>query len=202
MYDQLAPHTARNFRPIADVLRTEFRGIGDVLEIGSGNGQHATLFAAEMPHLRWQTSDLEEHHHTIKAWLAEAQLPNVLPPLSLDTMTAMMPAETYDAVFSANTAHIMPLAAVRKMFALVAGVLRRDGLFCLYGPFRQDGDFNSDSNARFHETLRAGDARMGIRDLEELVGFAAEDALYRVRSYAMPANNLLIVWSKYAGGGP
>jgi SAM-dependent methyltransferase len=198
--DGLAPHTARNFRPIADILRTEFSAVTEVLEIGSGNGQHATLFAAELQHLRWQTSDLVENQAAISAWLAQENLDNVLPPLSLDTLTAVMPPESYDAVFSANTAHIMPVAAVEKMFALVAGVLRPGGLFCLYGPFRQDGAFNSDSNARFHNALRAGDAGMGIRDLEVLDRFAAADALERVRSYAMPANNSMFVWSKCGGG--
>jgi cyclopropane fatty-acyl-phospholipid synthase-like methyltransferase len=196
MDDRLAPHTARNFRPIAEVLRTEFSDRSDVLEIGSGSGQHATLLATRLRHLCWQTSDLEENHAAINAWLAEAKLPNVLPPLAVDTMTAVLPGASYDAVFSANTAHIMSMTAVEKMFSLVARVLRSDGIFCLYGPFRQAGMFSSDSNAQFDASLRSRDASMGIRDLEDLDSFAAAGGLQRLRCYSMPANNLLLVWSR------
>ena len=106
-----------------------------VLEIGSGSGQHATAFAMELPHLSWQTSDLEENHDTINSWLANAAVGNVLPPLSLDVRTAPAPSARFDGVFSANSAHIMSAPAVAKMFAFVANILRDDGVFCLYGPF-------------------------------------------------------------------
>lgn len=199
MSEELAPHTARNWQPISDVLRIEFASIRDVLELGSGNGQHATLFAAAMRHLRWQTSDLDESHAAINRWLTQEKAPNVLAPLALDVMTATLPANTYDAVFSANTAHIMSLPAVEKMFALVARAVRAGGVFCLYGAFRQGGIYNAESNARFHATLRARNASMGIRDLEELDAFAAAGGLQQLRCYAMPANNLLVVWSKALG---
>lgn len=194
--EPLAPHTARNHGPILNVLREELRDVGDVLEIGSGNGQHATLFAAELSHLRWQTSELDENHAAINRWLAGTALQNVLPPISLDVMTANLPANSYDAAFSANTAHIMHLAAVEKMFALVALVLRAGGVFCLYGPFRQNSVFNADSNSRFHESLRGRDSAMGIRHLEELDRFAAVGGLTRQRLYAMPANNYVAIWLK------
>lgn len=199
MKRNLNPHTARNFQPIADVLRAEFNRVTEVLEIGSGSGQHATLFATAMPHLNWQTSDLDENHAAIDAWLAEEKLPNVRPPLSLDVTTAVLPAAGYDAVFSANSAHIMPISAVEKMFSLVATALRPGGLFLLYGPFRQDGEFNSDSNAKFHATLQAQNSGMGVRDLEDLDRFASIAALKRLRCYAMPANNLSLLWFKGAG---
>ena len=192
----LAVHTARNYEPILEVLRDEFQGIQSVLEIGTGNGQHATLFAVELDHLIWQTSDRNENHEEILNWLAGAGLPNVLAPLSLDVLDASLAADTYDAAFSANTAHIMSLIAVEKMFALVAQALRTDGVFCLYGPFRQNGEFNTDSNASFHESLRAGDSTMGIRHLEDLDRFAATGGMRRKSLYAMPANNFVAVWHK------
>ena len=192
----LTPHTARNCEPILGVLREELRNVAEILEIGSGDGQHATIFATDLSHLRWQTSDLDENHAAINRWLARMALPNVLPPFSLDVMNAALPANSYDAVFSANTAHIMHLAAVDKMFALVAQVLRAGGVFCLYGPFRQNGVFNTESNAGFHESLRARDSGMGIRHLEGLDAFAAEGGLKRQRLYAMPANNFIAVWRK------
>lgn len=195
----LAPHTARNHRPICEVLQREFAARRDILELGSGTGQHATLFATAMPQLRWQTSDLAENHAAINDWLAQARVPNVKPPLLVDVMTADLPARSYDGVFSANTAHIMSLAAVESMFALVARVLRMAGVFCLYGPFRRGGAFDTESNARFHATLQARDADMGIRHLEQLDEFAATGGLQQASCYAMPANNLTVVWTKTPG---
>ena len=191
-----APHTERNSQPILAVLRSEFRQAGCVLEIGSGNGLHAVAFGAELGHLEWQTSDLDDNHAAIRACLADAELPNVREPLSLDVCTAALPANSYDAAFSANTAHIMSIAAVARMFALLAGVLRGEGVFCLYGPFRQGGDFNADSNAEFHRSLRRQDPDMGVRNLEDLDEFAAAGGMTRLRLYAMPANNHIAVWSK------
>ncbi len=192
----IAPHTRRNSEPILEVLRHEFRRANSVLEIGSGTGQHAVAFAAELGHLVWQTSDLEQNHAGIRAWLADASLPNLREPLSLDVRTATLGGKVYDATFSANTAHIMSIAAVKKMFALVAGALQSGGVFCLYGPFRQDGEFNTSSNAEFHESLRSQDSAMGIRHLEELDEFATTGRMRRERLYAMPANNLIAVWQK------
>ena len=194
-----APAAERNAPAIVDVLRVELAGAREVLEIGSGTGQHAVAIGAALPDIRWQTSDLELHHAGIRAWLADAGLDNVREPLALDVQTAELPAAHYDAVFSANTAHIMSFAAVEKMFALVAGALRPAGKFCLYGPFREAGAFSTESNAEFDRSLRATDPAMGIRDLEALDAFAAADRMTRARRYAMPANNLLVTWTKDEG---
>lgn len=189
-------YAARNTAPILEVLRHEFAGVRDVLEIGSGTGQHAVALAGAMPHLSWQTSELPEHHASVNAWIDSVDLANVLRPLDLDVRRASLPAESRDAVFSANTAHIMSIDTVRTMFMLVGGVLRRGGRFCLYGPFRQSGMFNATSNAEFHVSLRARDPDMGIRHLEALDEFARDASLARARMYAMPANNHLVVWHK------
>lgn len=192
----IAPHTGRNRAPILEVLRNEFRHARSVLEIGSGTGQHAVSFAADLGHLVWQTSDLDQNHEGIRARLTDAALPNLREPLSLDVRTAVLGEKTFDAAFSANTAHIMSIAAVEKMFVLVASVLRSGCVFCLYGPFRQDGEFNTSSNAEFHKSLRSQDSAMGIRHLEELDEFAATGRMRRERVYAMPANNIIAVWQK------
>ena len=196
MHDRpVAAAATRNADPILEVLRHEFRNSTDVLEIGSGTGQHAIHFAASLDHLQWQTSDLEENHPAIRAWIADARLPNVREPIALDVTTADL-STSYDAVYSANTAHIMSIDEVARMFALAARVLRPDGLFCLYGPFRRFGQFNTDSNARFDASLRARDPSMGIRDLEELDAMAATDGLHRQNLYAVPSNNLVVIWKK------
>ena len=191
-----AESAERNGAPILDVLRSEFARCTKVLEIGSGTGQHAVRFAKELPFLQWQTSDLDENHDGIRAWVNVSGLPNLLPPLSLDVLTADVPATSCDAVYSANTAHIMGIAAVQKMFALAGNVLTDGGVFCLYGPFRQDGEFNTPSNAAFHQTLRLQNPEMGIRHLESLDDYARDHHLARVRLYAMPANNHIAVWHK------
>lgn len=191
-----APATERNSSSILGVLRIEFRGCRSVLEIGSGTGQHAVTFASELPHLTWQTSDLDENHQGIHAWLAAANLPNVRRPLSLDVMSASATAHSYDGVYSSNTAHIMSYAAVVQMFVLVGRVLQDNGVFCLYGPFRQNGRFSTQSNASFHDSLVARDSAMGIRELEDLDALAIDAGLHRSGLYAMPANNLLAVWRR------
>ena len=186
----------RNAPAILEALQREFRGTTDVLEIGSGTAQHAVTFAAAMPGLRWQTSDLEENHPGINAWIDAAGLDNVLRPETLDVRAGHVDAASYDAVFSANTAHIMGIDAVRRMFSVVGDALRADGVFCLYGPFRIGGAFNTVSNERFDASLRQRDKAMGIRDLEMLDEFGASCGLQRQRLYAMPSNNYLAVWTR------
>ena len=191
-----AEAAARNEAPILEVLRQEFGGCARVLEIGSGTGQHAVGFAQVLDHLFWQTSDLDENHPGINAWIAAAGIENVGAPLSLDVRTAELPQLAYDGAFSANTAHIMSLDAVGRMFALVGTVLRPRGCFCLYGPFSIDGRFNTRSNAAFDAGLRARDPLMGIRDLQALDTLGRTHGLERQRLYAMPSNNHIAVWNK------
>lgn len=187
-------YAERNGPAILEVLRDEFSAASRVLEIGSGTGQHAAHFAGALTHLQWQTSDLAENCDGINAWVRSSGLSNLKPPLSLDVRTARLPGKSYDAAFSANTSHIMSLDSVERMFVLIGQVLEDDAVFCLYGPFRQAGAFNSPSNARFHESLRARDPAMGIRDLEILDEFGMNNGLARRRLYAMPANNHIAVW--------
>lgn len=186
----------KNAAPILEVLRHEFRDCGEVLEIGSGTGQHAVTFASDLDYLGWQTSDLDENHAAIEAWIASSGLTNVHAPLSVDVRTAELAPDAYDAIYSSNTAHIMSMDAVLDMFALVARALRPGGIFCLYGPFSRDDRFNTPSNEQFDRQLRARSPRMGVRDLAVLEEHADRRGLKRENLYAMPANNLLAVWRK------
>jgi cyclopropane fatty-acyl-phospholipid synthase-like methyltransferase len=190
-----APATGRNRDAILEVIQTEFGDRHSVLEIGSGTGQHAVYFGAAMPWLTWQTSDLAENLQGISSWIDDSGLPNVRQPILLDVERPDSNGGDYDAVFSANTAHIMSTQAVRCMFDIVGRLLPPGGLFCLYGPFNQNGRFTSASNERFDQSLRRQNPAMGIRDLEELDDMARQSALRRRRLYAMPANNSLVVWS-------
>lgn len=191
-----AESAARNARPILQVLQKELRHSRTVLEIGSGTGQHAVCFASALPHLCWQTSDKVENHAAINAWISDSDLENIQRPLALNVLDAALESSQYDAVFSANTAHIMSFAAVRKMFALVGHSLNQLGSFLLYGPFLIDGEFTSPSNQHFDASLRARDPSMGIRDLAALDELGVTNGLRRDGLYALPANNMLAVWRK------
>ena len=190
-----ASAAARNAAPIAGVLRHEFRDCSSVFEIGSGTGQHAVTFAAALPGVTWQTSDLRQSHEAIRAWIADSGLENVLPPRDFDVLTAAAPSRRYDAVFSANTAHIMSYEAVCRMFEITGAMLGDPGVFCLYGPFSRGGSFSTESNAAFDASLRTRNAAMGIRDLDDLEDLGRQNGMELARTYAMPANNLLTVWT-------
>lgn len=191
-----SPASERNKRPILEVLRVEFQDVRNVLEIGTGTGQHAVFFAEAMPQLTWQTSDLLENHEAIRARLARGAPSRVKPPLLLDVEDSALPPMFFDALFSANTAHIMSIRGVQRMFALAGRVLPDGGKFCLYGPFNFEGEFSSESNARFDASLRQRKASMGIRDIGDLDRFAGDSAMVRLRLYAMPAMNHIAVWQK------
>lgn len=186
----------QNKQPILDILSKEFASAERVLEIGSGTGQHAVFFAAELPHLDWQTSDVAEYHPGILAWQADAGMSNVRAPLRLHVTEDRWPDMQYDAVFSANTVHIMGWPEVEAMFAGIGSILRPDGRFCLYGPFNYGGQFTSDSNARFDQWLKARDSRSGVRNFEDLDQLAVTAGMRLVQDYAMPANNRILVWVK------
>lgn len=186
----------RNRDPILAILRTELAGAHRLLEIGSGTGQHAAYFAAALPHLAWQTSDLAANHPSIQAWIEEAALPNLPPPLALDVAAGPWPQATYDAVFSANTCHIMGWDEVQAMFEGIARILEPGGRLCIYGPFKYGGAHTSDSNARFDEMLRAQAPHMGIRDVEAVDRLARAHGLALVADHAMPANNRLLAWRR------
>ncbi len=189
----------QNRDPILAVLREVFADCRLVLEIGSGTGQHAVYFGAELPHLRWQTADVPQHHTGIRAWLDEAALPNVLPPIPLDVGQPGWRSGRYDAVFSANTLHIMGWPEVEAFFAGVGEVLEAGGVLAVYGPFNYGGTFTSESNARFDTWLKARDPASGVRDFEAVDTLARAQGLALQQDIAMPANNRTLVWRRLSG---
>ena len=186
----------QNKRPILEVLQQYFADVSRVLEIGSGTGQHAVFFAGQLPHLQWLTSDVIELHPGVSAWLDEAGLSNTIGPLELDVNQPAWPVNEVDAVFSANTVHIMDWPSVEKMFAGIGQVLQVEGMFCLYGPFNYAGNYSSDSNARFDLWLKQRDPRSGIRDFEALDTLAQQHGMALLADHAMPVNNRTLVWRK------
>jgi len=191
-----AEASERNREPILGVLRRWLTGPRRILEIGSGTGQHAVYFASALPHVTWQASDRAENLPGIGQWIEEAALENLPAALPLDVRGEGWPEAVFDAVFSANTAHIMSWPEVETMFARAAAALRPEGLFFLYGPFNYGGRFTSESNARFDAGLRAQASHMGIRDFEALEARAGAVGFVLVEDNAMPANNRLLVWRR------
>ena len=167
----------RNKDPILRVLSDAFVDRKRVIEIGAGTGQHAVHFARHLPRLTWQPTDRGEYLDGLAARVAAEGPPNLLPPIELDVLDQRWPAVTADAVFSANTLHIMSWRAVEAMFAGLPRVLAADGVLAIYGPFRYGGRFTTGSNAAFDAMLRERDPESGVREFEAVNALAATAGL-------------------------
>lgn len=208
---RFSPSCENNRLPIVEQLRKYLADRRHVLEIGSGTGQHAVYFAPELPHLHWQTSDMLENHPSIHAWLADSEIENISVPIAFQLGLDDWPQEdaleksysrekdtfpkSFDAVYSANTAHIMQKHEVKLMIELIAKHLPEDGVFCQYGPFIEAGKFSSESNESFHHRLIA-EGYGGYRAIEELQDWVSETPLKLHDVIDMPANNLMLIWKK------
>lgn len=185
---QSAPAAARNREPIREVLARELPTTGVVLEISSGTGEHAVHMARAFPGIDWQPSDVDEAAlASIAAWRDETALPNLRSPMRLDATAEDWPAA--DAIVCINMIHIAPWEAALGLFAGAARTLAPDGLLYLYGPYRFDGTFSAPSNEAFDRSLRARDARWGVRDIRDLTIAAGERGLSLRGAVSMPANN-------------
>lgn len=197
-----SPACERNRAPILDVLGVHFAGRERVLEIGSGSGQHAVYLAEHLPHLLWQASDAPAYLPGIRAWLDEAALPNTPAPIALQSVVGHglhpLPDARFDAVFSANTLHIMGWPQVEALFAGLPGVLmpKGDARLAIYGPFNYRGDYTSASNREFDGWLKARDRASGIRDFEAVDALAAAQGFVLIDDIAMPANNRMLIWRR------
>jgi SAM-dependent methyltransferase len=186
----------RNKDPILRVLTNAFARSRRVLEIGSGTGQHAVHFATHLPHLTWQPTDRADYLPGLSGRIAHDGPSNLRPAIELDVHNLPWPVGPVDAVFTANTLHIMEWAAVEDLFRGIGSVLSAPGVFCAYGPFRYGGRYTSDSNAAFDKFLQERDPHSGIRNFEDVNILAAEQGLHLLEDHAMPANNQLLVWVK------
>ena len=168
-----------------------------LLEIGSGTGQHAAFFAKHLPHVEWQPSDINGRLASIEAWQKDAKLANLLPPINLNINSDSWRAETIDHIFTANTAHIISVSQLHRLFKGAAKYLPSCGYLFIYGPFNYDGLYTSDSNAAFDLWLKDRDSQSGIRDIAMLNSFANQNSQFSlVEDIAMPANNRLLVFKK------
>jgi cyclopropane fatty-acyl-phospholipid synthase-like methyltransferase len=165
-----------------------------VLEIGSGTGQHAVYFASHLKHLIWQASDIADNHQGINCWLDEAQLTNLLAPITVDVTQDSLINNSYDAIFMANTLHIMSWLAVQKCIKRASLCLNAKGLLIVYGPFNYRGEFTSASNQQFDLHLKSSNAERGIRDFEKVNRLANDAGFFLKEDNTMPSNNRLLVW--------
>jgi len=195
-----SPACERNQAPIAAELARLLPRPGEgccrVLEIGSGTGQHAVYFQQNLPWLHWQASDVPGNLPDLKARFALEGQGNLASPLPLQLGHDDWPDARFDAVFTANTLHIMPFELAPKLFSGAASVLGAGGLLLVYGPFSEAGQHSADSNRAFDLSLRARDPRMGIRDLQSLRSMAQSAGFEQVDTIAMPANNQLLHFKK------
>ncbi|MDG5748838.1 DUF938 domain-containing protein [Qipengyuania sp. XHP0207] len=192
-----APATARNVRPIGDVLEQELPEKGMVLEIASGTGEHAVAFAARFPALEWQPSDPdEEARASIQAWRAEAGLASLRAPVALDARAPDWPVTRADAVVCINMAHISPWSATVGLFEGAAQILGAGAPLILYGPFLEDEVETTRSNRAFDADLRFRNAEWGLRERSQVDRIAGEANFAPSRRYAMPANNLSLVYRR------
>ncbi|MDP3010645.1 MAG: DUF938 domain-containing protein [Methylococcales bacterium] len=181
---------------ILQMISTVFCHPTTVWEIGSGTGQHACHFARHLPHIEWQPTDRADNIHGIGLWLEETRLPNLKPAITLDVTDAVWPCNTIDALFTANTLHIMSWDEVQILFKHLAEYLNPKAVVCIYDPFNYHGTYTSDSNARFDQSLKSQNSLSGIRHFEDILLLATASGLHLISDNAMPANNRLLVLQK------
>jgi SAM-dependent methyltransferase len=196
---QYRPHVARNRDPILDVLRRVLPPQGLVLEVASGSGEHAAYFAAKLSAFDWQPTDPDPQAlASIAAQGADANLPNLLPPLPLDVTMAQWPVDRADAVICCNMIHIAPWAACEGLIAGAARILPAGGVLYLYGPYKIGRRHTAPTNLAFDERLRAQNPAWGIRDLDDVTALAAQHGFALAETVPMPANNLSVIFRRNA----
>jgi SAM-dependent methyltransferase len=186
----------RNKGPILDVLRSVFADRSNVLEIGSGTGQHAVHFAAHLEHVTWHPTERLGALPELTARIQAEGGRNLRQPMVLDVRQSVWPLRSVDAVFTANTLHILSWPEVTAMFQGIGGTLTPGGTVCIYGPFKYAGRYTSPSNLEFDRLLQERDPDSGIREIHDLTALAAGFGLRLAADHDLPANNRLLVFMK------
>jgi len=190
----------RNKEIILDVLSPYFTKLDAVLEIGSGTAQHAIHFAQHHENLQWQCADQSHYLDGINAQLGVAKLDNVLAPFDIDVKreTWLASDQRSPALYTANTLHIMSQDEVRQFFKGLPRVTSEEAYLFIYGPFKYNGQFTSESNAIFDQSLRAREVGSAIRDFELVDELANHGGFKLLADHAMPANNQCLIWQRQA----
>ncbi|MGB8624436.1 MAG: DUF938 domain-containing protein [Paracoccaceae bacterium] len=196
---RFAPSAGRNAAPILDLLMRNAPETGRALEIASGTGQHVCAFAEALPGLEWQPTDLAlQNLDSIRAWAAEAALPNLCPPLLMDAAAPGWSGEhgPLDLIVTVNLLHLIGADEMRAIIAEAGRALAPGGLWFLYGPFRRAHGFASDGDAAFHAKLTAQDPAIGYKDVRTVRAALAESGFDPVETVEMPASNLTFLARK------
>ncbi|MDY6933116.1 MAG: DUF938 domain-containing protein [Spirochaetota bacterium] len=185
-----------NKTPILNVLSRYLTQPATLLEVGSGTGQHGVHMANHLPHITWQTSDIDENLAGIDLWRREFQLDNLLKPIYFNVLEPESAPSMHDHLFSANTLHIMSWQAVESFFKIIPSLMRKGGLAFFYGPFKYHGEYTSPNNADFDLWLKECATHQGIRDFEAIEALAYNAGLILLEDVSMPVNNQTLVWKR------
>ena len=202
MQNRMLPFSAaceRNKHPILEVLRVRFADRAQVLEIGSGTGQHAVHFSRALTHLIWHPTEQLAYLPDLAERVKLEGPHNLRAPTLLEVRQAVWPVRSVDAMFTANTLHIMSWLEVMALYRGLGGVLTPGGVFCVYGPFRYDGRYTSDSNRDFDHMLQERDPNSGLRDIQAVTTLAEQYGLRLDADHDLPANNRLLIFTKEPG---
>ncbi len=193
-----SPATARNRQPILEILAARLPIAARVLEIASGAGEHAVFLAEALPGVRWRPTDPDgDARASIAAWRTQAELPNLAEPLALDAADlTTWPTEPVDVVVCINMVHISPWAAMEGLMAGAERLLGPGGQLILYGPYIEADVVTAPSNLAFDESLKARNPAWGLRDLADTTALARRSGLALAERIAMPANNLIVIFTK------
>jgi len=183
-----------NKEVILEVIKPYLKNKQCVLEIASGTGQHAVFFAQACPDLKWQPSDLVDNLQGIQHWLNDALCTNLLDPIELD-VSQQWPSKQYDAVFTANSLHIMTHQQVVDCFSGLGKILSKSAVCLFYGPFNYAGRYTSDSNKNFDIWLKNQNSGSCIKDFESICSLAKQQGLTLLNDHAMPANNRVLAFT-------
>ena len=190
-YSQAAEN---NKAPIADILGRHLPSNATVLEIGSGTGQHALHMSDTIPGITWLPSEREAVVPILRANLALYGSNNIQLPLLLDLADFSWSGDPVDVVYAANVMHIVSESLGERLVQLAAEALKPSGLLMLYGPYKYDGQFTTESNATFDQWLKDRDPASGLRDFGALIATAQCVGLTLTQDYAMPANNQMLIF--------
>jgi cyclopropane fatty-acyl-phospholipid synthase-like methyltransferase len=192
-----SPACERNKDPILSILK-QFITKDDarVLEIGSGSGQHAVYFAPEFPFLKWFPTDVSANLPGMRLWFEEAKLKNIEPPQRIEVGKDELPKLKFDVIYTANTFHIMHWKECKSLIKMMGGRLREGSRVFIYGPFKYEGAFTSESNEAFDKSLRERDPMSGIRSFEDVNNAMFKNGFELLGDFDMPANNQMLVFSR------
>lgn len=185
-----------NKRPILEGLLPVMKQVERVLEVGCGTAQHAVFFAGQMPWLQWQCCDQAEYLPGARLWIEEAALNNLPAPQPFEVNALPWPEADAQALYSANTLHIMSWDSVERFFARIRDEQPSLQWLCIYGPFNYNGAFTSPSNGEFDALLKQRDPLSGIRDFEAVNALAEQAGFTLQHDHALPANNRLLIWRR------